>query len=89
MKRESLSGEGKRFHFEEDGKKREGDRVYSRIAFDTLCILENLPTQFQDEGLLLDGCRFDGPQVGAPITHSNKYPTADDVAKGNRQKILP
>jgi hypothetical protein len=28
MKRESLSGEGKRFHFEENGKKKEGYRVY-------------------------------------------------------------
>ena len=28
MKRESLSGKGKRFHVEEDGKKKEGYRVY-------------------------------------------------------------
>jgi hypothetical protein len=28
MKTECLSGEGKRFHFEEEGKKKEGYRVY-------------------------------------------------------------
>lgn len=70
-------------------RKGEGDRVYSRIAFDTLCILENLPVQLKDERLLLGGCRFGRPQVGAPITHSNKYTTADDVANGNWQKVLP
>ncbi len=62
---------------------------YNRIVFKTLCILKNLPAQLQDERLLLGGYRFGGPQVGTPITHSNKYRPADDIAKGNRQKILP
>ena len=44
-------------------------RIASPAAY---CIFENLQAERQEERLLLGGCRFGGPQVGTPVTHSNK-----------------